>query len=110
MFTKEDLTKMFKKNKKKNFIISTNISVGHGINGVSFSTFYGKYEWKDRNSYEETKLFDDSTILEFADNYIVLKNIVRNYEKTGEFIRYIPYDNIVGISFIEESPRFGNTL
>ena len=111
MFTKESVEKLFSANKNKNFIISTNISVGRGINGVSFTTFYGHNEWEDRNSYSSKTRHNNCKIEKFDDDFIVLRNDVADEPyNSGVFTRHIPYECINCISFINLSKRFGTTL
>lgn len=109
MFNRENLSALFKANPRRNFILKTNISVGHGINGVSFKEFYGRNEWQNRNAYNKPIYHRNSKVVDFTDGYVTIHTDVRTDKsfETGVFVDYIPYECIVGVSFIMQSERFG---
>lgn len=84
MFTKEILMDLFKKNKKINFIIYTNIPRG-GLGGVSYDSYCGNCNDESHN------------IKGFADSYMVLE---RTNEKGVAFRTiYVLYENITKVEF-----------
>jgi hypothetical protein len=87
MFTKEILMDLFKKNKKINFIIYTNIPRGC-FSGVSYDSYCGNCNDESHN------------IKGFADSYMVLE---RTNEK-GVALRtiYVLYENITKVEFFAD--------
>lgn len=106
MFTKEILMDLFKKNKKRNFQIYTNIAVGRGINGVDYRSFIGDNYLDD----DRRKMGNLCSIKGFGETYLVIE-----YKGKGNKYYYcdvpkeiyIPYDAIVMVDFIsDETNKF----
>lgn len=84
MFTKEILMDLFKKNKKINFIIYTNIPKGN-LGGVAFDSYCGNCNDESHN------------IKGFTDSYMVIERI----NEKGVALRtiYVLYENITKVEF-----------
>ena len=104
---KETFVAMFNGREKQNFKLYTDIAVGMGINGVDYMVFqgawfYGKEDSKyvcDHYEYTHIKgVFDDGVVLECNIHH-------KDYWKSGYFTRFIPFENIVMVEFLED----GNT-
>ena len=100
--TKETVMAIFNAHKTTNFCITTNIAEGRGINGVSFGSFEGESLVK-KEYHDEYYHASWTKILGFMDECIVLCHYENHsYWDGGEHIYYIPYSNIVSISFREK--------
>jgi hypothetical protein len=92
--------------------IKTNIATGYGINGVDYNSYQvGLLEKKKSDCYTASYV-ETSTqieIVEFDDDFIVLKIITCNYKcynsrvnltSKSTNILYLPLDNIVSLCYM----------
>lgn len=104
MFNKTTLTSMFNANKGTNFIITTSIGIGQGINGISFKTYCGiEYEKQDHTS--TYTIHQKTDIVDFTDDCLVMMVENRNIRvgRIGTMKVYLPYSSIVMIEFVENT-------
>lgn len=100
MFTKEILMDLFKKNKKRNFQIYTNIAVGRGINGVNYRSFVGDSYLDD----DRREIGNICSIKGFGETYLVIEHKGEKglYYCNAPKEIYVPYDAIVMVDFIND--------
>lgn len=100
--TEQTIKEIFKNHAKDNFIINTNIAVGHGINGVSFNKYNGFYRYKDSVG----KWYEINTKFVNVENGVVTLNYDRNgnYDsfKNGKRTIYLDVNSISSIEIIGE--------
>lgn len=104
MFNKSIITSMFNDNKGINFIITTSIGVGKGINGVSFKTYVG-IAYQKKGYSNEYVLSQKTDIVEFADDCLVMmvENKDSSNGRIGTMKVYLPYSVIVMVEFVKET-------
>ena len=120
MFTKSDIEMMMADNKGKTFVVKTSNASGHGLNGVSYDSFFS-YQKTERNGSGLSKEYTirRASVKRVTDNTLVLDIVVNTYEeseynkvKSKRYNRfsysviYLPLDTIVSIEFIEPNSNF----
>lgn len=96
------IKRLFKENEGKNFVLSTDVAVGHGLNGVSYTSFAGRKEWEGYG-HDKTKYYEKTTIVSYDEDCLIIK--VDRYDEpynSGIFTYAIPYEHIVSIMFVEK--------
>ena len=120
MFTKSDIEMMMAENKGKTFVVKTSNASGHGLNGVSYDSFFS-YQKTERNGSGLSKEYTirRASVKRVTDNTLVLDIVVNTYEeseynkvKSKRYNRFsysvicLPLDTIVSIEFIEPNSNF----
>lgn len=120
MFSKSDFEKMMADNKGKTFVIKTNNANGHGINGVSYDTFFSYRKQTERGGIDETRcVVTRMKVKEITDSTVVFDVVAKKYSETTynkvtreQYVRYsyttkyLPLDAIVDIDFIAPHAEF----
>ena len=107
---KSDFIAIFKKHSTENFVISTNSPVGHGINGVSYTSFVGAWEKEpERKSPYGPKLYYEyNQIVGFVGDCVVIeqdKHCEDEQWKNGKREFYIPLESVVSVSIMKSGAR-----
>lgn len=105
MITKQEFVAIFNANKGKNFIISTNIAVGRGINGVDYKEFVGYWRFEENHYGSIIEYYKSTYIMGVTENCVVLKTINNTEDrwKNGTQLHFIPFSNIDNITFLESN-------
>lgn len=105
--TKNDFIAAFKRIGKQNFIIQTNISIGRGINGVSYEEYIGAWQWNEKDGATSFNHFKQTQILGVLDDCVVLGVHIKEKDwwHNGFHIDFVPFDNIVRVRFLDEQSR-----
>ena len=120
MFTKSDIEMMMADNKGKTFVVKTSNASGHGLNGVSYDSFFSYQKTDQRGSGLSTRYtIRRASVKRVTDNTLVLDIVVNTYEeseynkvkrkdynKFSYSVIYLPLDTIVSIEFIEPNSNF----
>ena len=104
---KQELQDLFEANSGKNFVLATDVAVGHGLNGVSYTSFSGRCEWDDSYVRTSEKRYEYTKILSFEESYLLIR--VDRYDESynsGIFTYAIPYEHIISVMFVEETRWF----
>ena len=111
---------MMADNKGKTFVVKTSNASGHGLNGVSYDSFFSYQKTDQRGSGLSTRYtIRRASVKRVTDNTLVLDIVVNTYEeseynkvkrkdynKFSYSVIYLPLDTIVSIEFIEPNSNF----
>ena len=116
--TKADFISIIKKiiENDYNFIISTNVAVGEGINGVSYTSFVGLKFWDEGGNISKTLNCRQTRVAGFVGDCVILEDYKMWYNPHYNIYSsnkckmfFIPLEHIVSIEIWENDKKVEET-